>query len=79
MRLSQRATARLRATARSTASAQRSDEISFGATAPTRKSFRLAAKALPRPNHMWLSLIELRLVQELQLEDPMRSLLELRL
>ena len=37
MRLSQRATARLRATARSTASAQRSDAISFGATAPTWK------------------------------------------
>ena len=53
---------------------------------PDPESFRLAAKELPRRNHMWLSLfksygspIELRLVQELRLKDPMRSLLELRL
>ena len=67
MVVSYRATARLRTTARP-------------------RKFPAISKALPRRNHMWLSLfksygspIELRLVQELRLKDPMRSLLELRL
>ena len=61
------------------------DQMQSRATARPR-NFQLAAKALPRRNHMWLSLfksygspIELWLIQELQLKDLMQSLLELQL